>query len=51
MMVHRDAGWKGKDLEGESLPGSPPSWTLASAYVTSHHVLPGAAHNSLDVWD
>lgn len=56
-------GWStGARLEGEgfgrhhhlsfkSLRPLPPSWTLASGYVTLHHMLPGAAHNSLDVWD
>ena len=41
---HRHPSWK-------SLPPTFESWTLASEYVTLHHVLPRTAHDSLDVWD
>lgn len=51
-MVHRGMGGK-KDLEGSHhlYCTSLSSWTMASGSVTSHHVLPRAAHNGLDVWD
>ena len=50
-------GMKGKGLgrhhhlSWKSLPPALESWTLASEYVTLHHVLPGTVHNSLDVQD
>ena len=41
---HHHPSWK-------SLSSTFEYWTLASEYVTLHHMLPRTAHNTLDVWD